>query len=47
MDVGGMPHETFLKSIELLGKKVLPNVRKRIETQVEPPTQPSEITPQG
>lgn len=24
MDVGGMPHETFLKSIELLGKKVLP-----------------------
>jgi alkanesulfonate monooxygenase SsuD/methylene tetrahydromethanopterin reductase-like flavin-dependent oxidoreductase (luciferase family) len=31
MDVGGMPHETFLESIELLGKKVLPNVRKRIE----------------
>ena len=24
MDVGGMPHETFLKSIDVLGKKVLP-----------------------
>jgi alkanesulfonate monooxygenase SsuD/methylene tetrahydromethanopterin reductase-like flavin-dependent oxidoreductase (luciferase family) len=28
MDVGGMPHATFLKSIELLGTKVLPQVRK-------------------
>jgi alkanesulfonate monooxygenase SsuD/methylene tetrahydromethanopterin reductase-like flavin-dependent oxidoreductase (luciferase family) len=27
MDVGGMPHKTFLKSIELLGTKVLPQVR--------------------
>ncbi len=47
MDVGGMPHETFLKSIELLGKKVLPNVRKRIDTEIEPRKQPSEITPHG
>jgi hypothetical protein len=47
MDVGGMTHETFLKSIELLGKKVLPNVRNRIETEIEPPKQPSEITPHG
>jgi alkanesulfonate monooxygenase SsuD/methylene tetrahydromethanopterin reductase-like flavin-dependent oxidoreductase (luciferase family) len=28
MDVGGMPHTTFLKSIELLGTRVLPQVRK-------------------
>jgi alkanesulfonate monooxygenase SsuD/methylene tetrahydromethanopterin reductase-like flavin-dependent oxidoreductase (luciferase family) len=28
MDVGGMPHKMFLKSIELLGTKVLPKVRK-------------------
>lgn len=27
MDVGGMPHEIFLKSIELLGTQVLPRVR--------------------
>ena len=33
MDVGGMPHETFLRSIELLGKKVLQKVRKEIERQ--------------
>jgi alkanesulfonate monooxygenase SsuD/methylene tetrahydromethanopterin reductase-like flavin-dependent oxidoreductase (luciferase family) len=31
MDVGGMPHKTFLKSIELLGTKVLPKVRKEID----------------
>jgi hypothetical protein len=30
MDVGGMPHKTFLKSIELLGTKVLPMVRKEL-----------------
>ena len=30
MDVGGMPHKTFLKSIELLGTKVLPIVRKAL-----------------
>ena len=29
-----MPHETFLKSIELLGKKVLPKVRQQTETAV-------------
>jgi alkanesulfonate monooxygenase SsuD/methylene tetrahydromethanopterin reductase-like flavin-dependent oxidoreductase (luciferase family) len=47
MDVGGMPRETFLKSIELLCKKVLPNVRKRIETEIEAPKQPSEIPRHG
>jgi alkanesulfonate monooxygenase SsuD/methylene tetrahydromethanopterin reductase-like flavin-dependent oxidoreductase (luciferase family) len=31
MDVGGMPHTTFLKSIELLGTKVLPRIRKELE----------------
>ncbi|MBB4636034.1 LLM class flavin-dependent oxidoreductase [Longimicrobium terrae] len=31
MDVGGMPHATFLKSIELLGTRVLPLVRKALE----------------
>lgn len=29
-DVGGMPHATFLKSIELLGTEVLPQIRKEI-----------------
>jgi alkanesulfonate monooxygenase SsuD/methylene tetrahydromethanopterin reductase-like flavin-dependent oxidoreductase (luciferase family) len=27
MDVGGMPHESFIRSIELLGRKVLPTPR--------------------
>ena len=36
MDVGGMPHDTFLMNIELLGKKVLPNIRKRIATEGSP-----------
>ena len=31
MDVGGMPHQTFLRSIELLGKEVLPSIRKALE----------------
>jgi hypothetical protein len=31
MDVGGMQHKAFLKSIELLGTKVLPAVRKELE----------------
>ena len=31
MDVGGMPHKMFLKSIELLGTKVLPIVRKELD----------------
>jgi alkanesulfonate monooxygenase SsuD/methylene tetrahydromethanopterin reductase-like flavin-dependent oxidoreductase (luciferase family) len=31
MDVGGMPHTTYLKAIELLGTEVLPQVRKAIE----------------
>ncbi len=30
MDVGGMPHATVLKSIELLGTKVLPQIRKEL-----------------
>jgi alkanesulfonate monooxygenase SsuD/methylene tetrahydromethanopterin reductase-like flavin-dependent oxidoreductase (luciferase family) len=30
MDVGGMPHDAFLKSIELLGTEVLPQVRKEL-----------------
>ena len=32
MDVGGMPHDIFLKSIELLGSKVLPIVRDRLSS---------------
>ena len=31
MDVGGMPQKTFLKGIELLGTKVLPQIRKELE----------------
>ena len=31
MDVGGMPHDTFLRSIELLGTKVLPRVLRQLE----------------
>lgn len=31
MDVGGMPHEAFLRSIELLGQEVLPGIRKELE----------------
>jgi alkanesulfonate monooxygenase SsuD/methylene tetrahydromethanopterin reductase-like flavin-dependent oxidoreductase (luciferase family) len=30
MDVGGMPHATFLKAIELLGTKVLPQLRREL-----------------
>jgi alkanesulfonate monooxygenase SsuD/methylene tetrahydromethanopterin reductase-like flavin-dependent oxidoreductase (luciferase family) len=33
MDVGGMPHAAFLKGIELLGTKVLPQIRKELERQ--------------
>lgn len=33
MDVGGMPHATFLKGIELLAGKVLPQVEKALELQ--------------
>jgi alkanesulfonate monooxygenase SsuD/methylene tetrahydromethanopterin reductase-like flavin-dependent oxidoreductase (luciferase family) len=32
MDVGGMPRAEFLKSIELLGTKVLPQVRRAMRT---------------
>jgi alkanesulfonate monooxygenase SsuD/methylene tetrahydromethanopterin reductase-like flavin-dependent oxidoreductase (luciferase family) len=31
MDVGGMPQTTFLKGIELLGTKVLPQIRKKLD----------------
>ena len=30
MDVGGMPHKTFLRSIELLGTEVLPQIHKEL-----------------
>jgi alkanesulfonate monooxygenase SsuD/methylene tetrahydromethanopterin reductase-like flavin-dependent oxidoreductase (luciferase family) len=30
MDVGGMPHTTYLKAIELLGTEVLPQIRKEL-----------------
>lgn len=30
MDVGGMPHATVLKSIELLGARVLPQIQKEL-----------------
>jgi alkanesulfonate monooxygenase SsuD/methylene tetrahydromethanopterin reductase-like flavin-dependent oxidoreductase (luciferase family) len=30
MDVGGMPHATYLRAIELLGTEVLPQVRKQV-----------------
>jgi alkanesulfonate monooxygenase SsuD/methylene tetrahydromethanopterin reductase-like flavin-dependent oxidoreductase (luciferase family) len=30
MDVGGMPHATFLRAIELLGTQVLPQIRKHL-----------------
>ncbi|HEX8210098.1 MAG TPA: LLM class flavin-dependent oxidoreductase [Longimicrobium sp.] len=31
MDVGGMPHAAFLRSIELLGTRVLPQLRKALD----------------
>ncbi len=30
MDVGGMPHATFLNSIEMLGTEVLSQIRKEL-----------------
>jgi hypothetical protein len=30
MDVGGMPHATYLKAFELLGTDVLPQLRKEL-----------------
>ncbi|MGD0944154.1 MAG: LLM class flavin-dependent oxidoreductase [Acidimicrobiales bacterium] len=39
MDVGGMPQATFLKSIELLGTEVLPQIRK----ELAPPTPASAV----
>jgi hypothetical protein len=35
MDVGGMPHATFLKSIELLGTKVLPQISRYASGRLE------------
>ena len=31
MDIGGMPHTTFLKAIELLGTEVAPQIRKELD----------------
>jgi alkanesulfonate monooxygenase SsuD/methylene tetrahydromethanopterin reductase-like flavin-dependent oxidoreductase (luciferase family) len=42
MDVGGMPHATFLRAIELLGTEVLPQVRKELYRH---PTTHSEAAP--
>jgi len=48
MDVGGMPHVAFLRSIELLGTEVLPRIRNELgwptpttdaEAMTAPPTQ--------
>lgn len=36
MDVGGMPHAAFLESIELLGTKVLPLVRRELSMPAAP-----------
>jgi alkanesulfonate monooxygenase SsuD/methylene tetrahydromethanopterin reductase-like flavin-dependent oxidoreductase (luciferase family) len=33
MDVGGMPHATYLEAIELLGSEVLPQIRKELGTR--------------
>jgi alkanesulfonate monooxygenase SsuD/methylene tetrahydromethanopterin reductase-like flavin-dependent oxidoreductase (luciferase family) len=33
MDVGGIPQATFLRSIELLGTEVAPQIRKELEQQ--------------
>jgi alkanesulfonate monooxygenase SsuD/methylene tetrahydromethanopterin reductase-like flavin-dependent oxidoreductase (luciferase family) len=32
MDVGGMTQATFLRSIELLGTEVAPQIRKELDT---------------
>ena len=32
MDVGDMPHATYLKAIELLGTEVQPQIRKELAT---------------
>jgi hypothetical protein len=31
MDVGGMPHATFLQAVELLGTEVLPQIRRELD----------------
>jgi hypothetical protein len=36
MDVGGMPHASYLKAIELLGTEVLPQVREALSSQPVP-----------
>jgi alkanesulfonate monooxygenase SsuD/methylene tetrahydromethanopterin reductase-like flavin-dependent oxidoreductase (luciferase family) len=35
MDVGGMPRATLLKSIELLGTEVLPQIRKKLRRSTD------------
>jgi hypothetical protein len=46
MDVGGRPHATFLKSIELLGTKVLPG-SARSSTSGEASAEPEHIAPRS
>jgi alkanesulfonate monooxygenase SsuD/methylene tetrahydromethanopterin reductase-like flavin-dependent oxidoreductase (luciferase family) len=42
MDVGGMPHAAFLRSIELLGTRVLPQIRQAL-TPPAPSLQPASL----
>jgi hypothetical protein len=37
MDVGGTPHDVFLRSIELLGTGVLPQVRTELTSSCQLP----------
>jgi alkanesulfonate monooxygenase SsuD/methylene tetrahydromethanopterin reductase-like flavin-dependent oxidoreductase (luciferase family) len=43
MDVGGMPHATFLRAIELLGTEVLPQVRKELDRHTTTPSQAAPV----
>ncbi|MFI5675740.1 hypothetical protein [Streptomyces cellulosae] len=38
MDIGGMPQRDFLRGIELLGTKVLPQIRAATEPPAEEPS---------
>ncbi len=41
MDVGGMPHATFLRAIELLGTEVAPQIRKELDQSTTTTTEPA------
>lgn len=41
MDVGGMPHATFLRAIELLGTEVAPQIRKELDQSTTTTTEPT------